>query len=565
MHPIHTKSNSSQHRKPIDRLRSTWPLVGVACATLVLCSAFGVPASAAAESQMRSSARAKATIAKKVKKPRRKVTKPTFPTGARTTPTTQAVVTTPAPVTTQTSTPAVVGSYPPQWDWAAGAADSQPLPAESGTPLIKQIRNGTVIATYTRLGGSGCTSPGDSLDKPDPTCGAFSRSPHSNKRDGDIFEVYPAVYEGPDQQPYIGPSVDNYANYQAGVERETANIIIRGVTVSGRRPVLRVGAGGSNNTLGQGLVYIDKSRNITIENIDLDGAGTGNVGKAGVYLYRTNGVTLRNMRIHGFRKGRTNGIFAAASNRSTLLIDRVQLFDNGGDSGPEHNVYINASDVDPNWTLRMINSYSSAVYYGHLFKSRAQVTILEGNYFKGTLPLAGEPIAESYLVDIPNGGRLTMRNNVLAKNKSGNGSNGIMVNFAAEGVTDGRPLSVLIEHNTFVAFGGDYDDAGHPIVPMNFFWPSRIPGSAGFGIGEFAVRANVFVGFRADAVMKQYNPAGLYRGDQPTVAGFDGLRADFSLANPVAANGTSIVGSPSYRHRAEGGGTRQRATVGAVD
>jgi hypothetical protein len=193
------------------------------------------------------------------------------------------------------------------------------------------------------------------------------------------------------------------------------------------------------------------------------------------------------------------------------------------------------------------------------------VTILEGNYFKGTLPFPGESIAESYLVDIPNGGRLTMRNNVLAKNKSGGGSNGIMVNFAAEGVTDGRALAVLIEHNTFVTFSRDYDDDGHAVVPMNFFWPSRVPGSAGFGVADFSVRNNVFTGFRVDAVMQQYNPAGLYRGEQPLVVGFDGLRADFSLASPVQASGSGIVGSPAYRYKAAGSGTRQRATSGAVD
>jgi hypothetical protein len=530
-------------------------IVGVV--VLLTTAAFASPPSSAIAQPIKAkSIKAKSIKAKSTQTTRKKAN--VKPATTRTSGTPNGV----APTTVRSSG---VGSYPAQSEWLPGPLDDQPLPATGGTPLIKQIRNGAVIATYTKLGGAGCTSPADAIDAPDPTCGAFSRSPHSNKRDGDIFEVYPAIYEGVDQQPYIGPSFDNYPSYQSGTERDTVNVTIRGVTVNGRRPVLRVGAGGSNNTLGQALVYVDKSRNITIENIDIDGGGAGTVGKSGIYLYRTNGVTLRNMRIHGFRRGRTNGVFAAGSNRGTFTMERVQLFDNGGDSGPEHNVYINASDVDPNWTVRMVRSYSSDVFYGHLFKSRAQVTVLEGNYFRGTVPRAGESVAESYLVDIPNGGRLVMRNNILVKNKSGTGSNGIMVSYAAEGLTDGRTLGVLIEHNTFVTFAADYDNDGHAVVPMSFFYPARLPGATSFGVPDAVVRHNVFTGFRADSEMQQYNPAGLFRGQNPWVVGFDDLNKDFSLVSPVPSAGSAIVGTPVYRFSSPNAAVRQRDTVGALD
>ncbi len=488
-------------------------------------------------------------------------TAPTTPTTRATTvPTTRPATTVPAttPPTTPSTTLPPVGGYPAQWDWdPASTLDDQPQPATQGTPLIKQIRNGVVIAEYTRLGGGSCAVRGT------PECGAFSRgNTFLNKRDGDIFEVYPAVYEGEDQQPWFGPMFESDAGYARGEFITVNNIIIRGVTVNGKRPVIRSGAvGGSNNTLGQGLVYFGKGANITMENIDIDGGGTGRVGKAGVYVVGTENLTLRNMRIHGFRISRANGVFGGAESKGTLLLDRVQLYDNGGDSGPEHNIYMNKSTLDPNFTVKMTNSFSSSAYYGHLYKSRAQINILEGNYFKGTVPFSGEAQAENYLVEVPEGGRFVMRNNILAKNKSGDNSNGIMVFYAAESAGDGRPNSILIEHNTFVTFSKYYDNADHVVSPFAFYYPNLVPGTAGFPVASPVIRNNVFVGFdnAGGSPMQQF------RGDNPSVVGFSAIRQDFSLVNPTPASTNSILGSPSYRHLSRGGGIRTKATVGAVD
>ncbi len=481
-----------------------------------------------------------------------------------------AATTTVPPTTVPPTTTVPSGVYPPQFEYLPGAVDNQPQPATTadGSPLIKQIRNGTVIATYTKLGGYCSTLIENQQDKPSTECGPFIRQNYTKMRDGDVFEVYPAVYEGEDQQPYFGPTADNYANFLNGVQTMKRNITVRGVTVNGKRPVIRLGAStGSNTTLGQGLVYIDTSQNITIENIDVDGTrtGTGTVGKAGVYVVAGNNLTLRNMRIHGFRSVGANGIFGADQNSGTLLLDRVQLFGNGGDSGPEHNVYINSSVVDPNFTLKMVNSFSTDAYYGHLLKSRAQRTILEGNYFKGTTPAAGFPFAESYLVDVPEGGMLVMRNNILAKNRSGDGANGIELAFALESeLYAPRTHSVLVEHNTFVTFSANYDSQNHPIGPMGFFFPLRTPGTAGFPISDFTVRNNVFVGFRTDAEIQSSAPFFLFRGTNGLNVPFSGLRRDFGLVNPVPVAGSAIVGTPSYGYKAA---TRARTNtnVGAVD
>jgi hypothetical protein len=491
-------------------------------------------------------------------------TTPITTTPITTTPiTTTPITTTSAPTTT---TPVGPLNYPTPWEWAPGWVDNQPAPATpaDGQPLIRQIRNGAVIATYTKLGGASCVTRPNSLDNPVVECGAFSRgNTYANKRDGDIFEVYPAVYEGEDQQPYIGAMFENDAAYSAGQFIRANNITIRGITVNGKRPVLRLPAtGASNNTLGQAVVYVDAGNNITLENLDIDGGSAGSVGRSGVFISSASNVTLRDVAVHGFRRARGNGVFSTGNTSGTLLLERVQLFDNGGDGGPEHNAYINASVVDPNFTVRMINSYSTGVYYGHLFKTRAQNTVLEGNYFRGTKPLPGESIAEAFLVEVPNGGRLTMRNNILAKDASGDGSNGGFIFYAAEGVPDARPLSVLIEHNTFVSFVRYYDTQEHPLWPMGFFYPQQIPGSPGFPVANTTVRNNVFVGFEnqtwpGNAFMN-------YRGENAVTVGFDGIRQDYTLVNPVSVPGSAIAGTPAYLHKSRPA-VRTGQTAGARD
>jgi hypothetical protein len=455
---------------------------------------------------------------------------------------------------------AAAGTFPAQWTWDPGDTVRQPLPATGGTPLVKQYRNGQLIGTYSILGGGTWGQP-DSYLNPYAPSGPFSRGPYRNWADGDLFEVYPAVYSGVNNQPWIGPMFDNDAEYSTGVSHTPTNITIRGVTVDGVRPVIKLdSAGASNNTLGQSVIYVDRSVNLTIENIDVDGSAGGPVGKAGVYLNGADNVTLRNMRIHGFRHSNANGIFGTGgSNAGTVTIAGVELYDNGGDGGPEHNIYINASEVDPNYTVHMTGCWSHDAFYGHTFKSRAQVNILEGNYFQGGVPQSGATQAEAYLVDIPNGGRLTMRNNVLVKNASGVNSNGASVTFATEGVEDARPLAINIENNTFVAFTRYYDGS-HEVWPLFFYYPMQLPGSAGFPVRNVSIQRNVFVGYR-DAG----DPALDYRGDLALIAGFADLNPDFSLKTNYVPADTSIVGTPAYGHEALLGRTRQLATVGARD
>ncbi|MFV0259651.1 MAG: right-handed parallel beta-helix repeat-containing protein [Acidimicrobiales bacterium] len=367
-----------------------------------------------------------------------------------------------------------------------------PAPATSGTPLVRQVRNGEVIATYDSIGAG---TSGD---------GPFARTHVWNKiQPGDVFEVYPAVYTGPGQLPWIGPLPD-----ESGTTHTPTDVTIRGITVNGERPVLKMGTTGDYNTLGHGLVEIDGVDGLTWENIDIDGTDGEWVDRAAIYVLNSNDVTIRNARIHGMQDSRHNGVFGAGGNRGTLLLDNLRLYDNGGDNGPSHNVYVNSSDTDPDFTLAVRNSWSSAVNLGHLLKSRAQVTVVEGNLLEGTNPLPGWDCGESYGLDVPNGGRVTVTNNVFVKAKPEACGNGISFRYGAEGLDAGRTHRVDLVHNTFIARSPVWDEAGHRSIPLGFFSPLAVPGTSGALGVPIEVSLNRFEGYVTDDL----DAAARYRG-----------------------------------------------------
>jgi hypothetical protein len=369
-----------------------------------------------------------------------------------------------------------------------------PLAATSGTPLVRQLRNGAVVAEYANLGAGG----------------PFTRTHAWNvTQPGDVFEVYPAVYEGPGQYPWIGPLPDSAAGSDAGIFHRPTNIIIRGVTVNGRRPVIKLGTTADYNILGHGAVEVSGVDGLVFENIDIDGTGGTVVDRAGFFVTDSSNVTLRDVRVHGFQTSQHNGVFGAGGNSGYLHLDGVRLYENGGWDGPAHNVYVNASDVDPNFTLKLTNSWSSAVNVGHLFKSRAQVTVLEGNVLEGTDAPTGWDCAESFGLDVPNGGRITVTNNVFVKAKPGGCANGVALRYGAEGMDAARAHSVVIDHNTFIARSPVWDDSGHRNVPISFYYPALVPGSAGSPNVPVTVTSNRFEGF----VTADLDAAANFRGD----------------------------------------------------
>ena len=447
------------------------------------------------------------------------------------------------------------GTYPTQVEWPGVVPARSVAAATGGVPLIRQLREGRVIATYTSLGVPGCQQPEQNHLAPDPACGAFSRGFGRNWQDGDVFEIHPAVYEGSDQQIWIGPAHSTRADQAAGVQAIPRNLTIRGVTVDGRRPVIRMpAAGASDNTEGQGLIHLAESEGITIENLEVMGGMGGSVGQGAIFMRGATSPTLRNLKVHGFSSVKANGIFGTDGNAGVLRIDGVELGNNGGDTGPQHNIYINPSRSDPGFTVWMTGSYSHDAQYGNTFKSRAQVNLIEGNYFQGSASIDGVR-KEAYLLDLPEGGRALVRNNILVKNASGLDSNGALMSYAVEGVKDGRPMSLVVEHNTFLT----YAKAIHGIyLIFPFFTPYQDDSGSHWSFGKVSINNNLFAGFCGTGGRDGY------RGDSAWVVDFDDLDPNFSPIDKSLLGNPGVVGQSSYMHAARRS-VRRTAVAGAID
>ena len=446
-------------------------------------------------------------------------------------------------------------NYPAQVEWPSVSASGRAQAATAGAPLIRQVRNGAVIATYSSLGVAGCEQPESNHLTPDSRCGAFSRGFGRNWEEGDVFEIYPAVYEGSDQQIWIGPSYATRADQAAGQQSIPRKLTIRGITVDGQRPIIRLPASGaSENTEGQGLIHLAESEDITIENLDIAGGTSGRVGQGAIFLRGATDATLRHLRVHDFSAVKGNGIFGTDGNAGVLRIDGVELGNNGGDTGPQHNVYINPSKSDPNFTVWMTGSYTHDTQYGNTFKSRAQVNLIEGNYFQGSLSVDGLQ-REAYLLDLPEGGRALVRNNVLVKNASGANSNGALMSYAVEGVDDGREMSLVVEHNTFMAYARTIFGT-HLIFPM--FTPYQNDSGSSWTFEKVSINNNVFAGFCGTG------PRDGFRGDAAWIVDFDDLDQNFALVDKSMQGNPAVIGHSSYVH-ATRRGVRRTAVAGALD
>ena len=190
------------------------------------------------------------------------------------------------------------------------------------------------------------------------------------------------------------------------------------LTISGAGP----GAGVViENRLCQGkAIFVTKGADITLANLTLRHARAPEHNGAGI---RAEGgdLTLRAMRLID----NEDGILAAPMPRATIRIED-SLFAGNGVCAPvcAHGVYVN--DLAK---LSIVRSRFFETHSGHHVKSRARATELIDNTITD-----GKHGTSSYLVDLPNGGALLMRDNVLEKGPKTENT-GTAIAIGEEGVT----------------------------------------------------------------------------------------------------------------------------------
>jgi hypothetical protein len=206
------------------------------------------------------------------------------------------------------------------------------------------------------------------------------------------------------------------------------------------------------------------------DDLVIEGTGPGVVitdktcwGK-GLFVIEGNNTTVRNLTLTRSRVPDMNGA-GIRLDKGSLTVDTVKFFDNqtgilGGVPGTT--VTIRNSDFDRNGTvhgiyldkidlLRVENSRFSNTRQGHSIKSRALRTEVIGCTIAD-----GPDGTSSYLIDVPNGGSITVRDNTLEKGpKAENHTTAIAI--GEEGVNRPTP-EITITNNNF-RNDGDYQTA----------------------------------------------------------------------------------------------------------
>ncbi|GAA0562924.1 hypothetical protein [Rhizomicrobium electricum] len=199
------------------------------------------------------------------------------------------------------------------------------------------------------------------------------------------------------------------------------------------------GVGGGVNVSGavcssKGL-FVFGGKGITVKNISFSGATASDGNGAGI---RFQGQNL-NVVNCGFRNNQ-NGILSDYNVFSTVNVTG-SVFDHNGtcvsSKGCGHAIYAGHVGV-----LNVQNSTFTDTQSGHSIKSRANATYVIGNTIKD-----GQTGTASYLIDVPDGGAVTIAGNTLEKGpKSSNHTAAIAI---AEESKSNPAGAILITNNRF--------------------------------------------------------------------------------------------------------------------
>lgn len=309
-----------------------------------------------------------------------------------------------------------------------------------------------------------------------------------------------------------------------GTYTDTCPIKTQGLTVRGvgGQPKIDVSAGTPS---GQKGIYVIDADDVTIENLELTGAHIDvNSGENGAAI-RVEGAnfTIRGCYIHDNQ----DGILATPLAPSPLLtVEGNEFVGNGRGNGCDdgngctHNIYVSHNNdkvvFQYNWSHKLASDTPDK---GHLFKSRAKQSFVLYNR------LTGEGDADSYEIDISEGGLAVIVGNMIEKPASA--GNPAFIAYAFEGLNnpDNR---IFVVNNTFVndKASGTFINlkSGNLTAHNNLFVGAGTPSSTGkLSADNLATMAPMFV----DQANYDYH---LQKGSPAIDQGVDpGMADQFSL------------------------------------
>ncbi len=232
-------------------------------------------------------------------------------------------------------------------------------------------------------------------------------------RDGDVVKIHPGEYF-------------DCAVWQAN------KLVVEGVGEADTIVVTDKACNGK-------ALFITTGADITIRNLTLTRARVPDANGAGIRA-EGDGLVVEGVRFINDQ----NGILSGTEGSSIIVRDSV--FERNGtcEKSCSHAIYVGGSSL-----LRVERSRFSDTRQGHHIKSRAARTEIIGNTISD-----GPEGTASYLIDIPNGGSLVVRDNTMEKGPMAE-NRSTAISIGAEGVTQ-PTREIVIENNTF-RNDGSYD------------------------------------------------------------------------------------------------------------
>jgi hypothetical protein len=292
---------------------------------------------------------------------------------------------------------------------------------------------------------------------------------------------------------------------------------------------------------GNAILWInDGVQSVTLEDLHVRNIKANGSYNPGITtLGNTGSITLRRCKIEECNNG---WLSSSGDTTCNLTFENCEFVNNGIDDGYTHQLYVGAIQ---SFTMRGCWSHNTktrddynAQYgagnswresWGHLVKSRAKITLIEG--CRLTMEVQSSVGGANRCIDIPNGGDLTVRGCVAEfRTKQNNGAGaGCFVEWGGEGtngfpglVFDGRSFNVRIQQNTVVARsdpnGDPNKDAFAIWIGNGVVWPGSSQATPVPTVQT--VQDNVFCGWRD-------NPVAMLTGPPP-----------YTYTNVGAANNT---------------------------
>ncbi|WP_135466638.1 carbohydrate-binding domain-containing protein [Crenalkalicoccus roseus] len=180
------------------------------------------------------------------------------------------------------------------------------------------------------------------------------------------------------------------------------------------------GVGGMVNMVAtqsppNGKAIMTVNGNITVDGFSFSGAKVPDMNGAGI-RYEGGHLTISNSHFHNNQMG----LLSADAPSGSITISKSQFNNNGIGTGVAHNLYVSRVGE-----LTITDSYFHDASVGHNIKSRAYTTTITNTR------IYDNNSTTSYSVDLPNGGKAVLSNNIIEQGPYS--QNPAIIHFGGEG------------------------------------------------------------------------------------------------------------------------------------